>query len=126
MCFGRLTVVMSGLVMELLLSGCSSVQSQAGPRVTDGHPQRGRVLVGWYGCASCHEIPDAPVTGRVGPPLRGIAGRSYLAGRLPNTPENMLRWIRHPEQVDELTVMPDTNVTAQDARDIAAFLYTLR
>ena len=108
------------------LSGGSPVESQAASGIVDGRPQQGKVLVGWYGCASCHVIPDAPRAGWVGPPLRGVASRSYLAGRLPNTRENMIRWIRHPRQVDELTIMPEMNVTEQDARDIAAFLYTLR
>ena len=87
--------------------------------------QRGRTLVAWYGCISCHEVPAMPVVGLVGPPLRGVARRSYLAGRLPNTPESMIRWIRNPVQVDSDTVMPEMNIGDQDARDIAAFLYTL-
>jgi cytochrome c1 len=62
----------------------------------------------------------------VGPPLAGIANRQYIAGVLPNTPANMMRWLRQPTKVDPLSAMPDLDVTEQDARDIAAFLYTLR
>ena len=62
----------------------------------------------------------------VGPPLAGIASRLYIAGVLPNSPENMERWIRNPPAVDSLTVMPDFGVTEQDARDITTYLYTLR
>jgi cytochrome c1 len=43
-----------------------------------------------------------------------------------NTPDNLMLWIRNPPGVDPLTAMPDTGVTEGDARDIAAFLYTLR
>jgi len=89
-------------------------------------PERGRRLVSWYGCASCHDIPGASITGMVAPPLRSIGRRSYLAGRLPNTPENLIHWIRYPQQVDEDTAMPFMNVSEEDARDITAFLYTLR
>jgi cytochrome c1 len=64
--------------------------------------------------------------GLVGPPLTSIGSRVYLAGRLPNTPDNILKWIQHPHQVDEQAAMPDTGVTDADARDIAAYLYTLR
>jgi cytochrome c1 len=45
---------------------------------------------------------------------------------LPNTPENLRRWIQHPQEVDAQTLMPNTGVTEQDAHDIAAFLLTLR
>jgi cytochrome c2 len=63
--------------------------------------------------------------GRVGPPLAGIADRAYIAGVLPNNPENLMRWVENPPGVDPLTVMPNMGVTPRDARDIAAFLYTL-
>lgn len=95
--------------------------------LTGGDPERGRVLLRTYGCASCHTIPGvAGATGLVGPPLAGVAARSYIAGVLTNTPTNMIRWIRDPKGVDSLTAMPNTGVTAADARRIAAYLYTLR
>ena len=45
---------------------------------------------------------------------------------LPNTPQNLIRWIQNPPAVDPLTAMPNVGVTQADARDIAAYLYTLR
>ena len=105
-----------------LFCACTLAKSQSNEAMMI---QRGRTLVAWYGCIGCHEVPAMPLVGFVGPPLRGVARRSYLAGRLPNTPENMVRWIRHPGQVDTDTVMPEMNIGEQDARDIAAFLYTL-
>jgi cytochrome c1 len=50
----------------------------------------------------------------------------YIAGVLPNTPENMIRWLQNPQAVDHLTVMPNMGITEADARDIAGYLYTLR
>lgn len=108
------------------LTACGIMKSQTGSTDTRVDPQRGKKLLAWYGCESCHEIPASRLIGRVGPPLRGVARRSHLAGRLPNTPENMMHWIRHPHRVDRLTVMPDMRVTEEDAHDIAAFLYSLR
>jgi cytochrome c1 len=61
-----------------------------------------------------------------GPPLTGIGSRIYVAGVLQNTPENLIRWIRHPKEVDEKTVMPDLGLSQEDATDIAAYLYTLK
>lgn len=110
----------------VILTACGIMKSQTGSTDTRVDPQRGKTLLAWYGCESCHEIPASRLIGRVGPPLRGVARRSHLAGRMPNTPENMMHWIRHPHQVDRLTVMPDMRVTEQDAHDMAAFLYSLR
>lgn len=95
--------------------------------VTGGNPANGPAAIGKYGCGSCHTIPNVQAAnGTVGPPLSGIASRGYLAGRLPNSPDNMVRWIQHPQQVEQGTVMPEMGVTDIDARDITAFLYTLR
>lgn len=89
-------------------------------------PQRGRVALTQYACQACHMIPG--VTGPrvyVGPPLQGIAGRAIIAGRLPNSADSMVRWIRYPQQVDPRTAMPTLGVAEADARDIAAYLQTL-
>ena len=100
--------------------------AQARP-ATGGDAERGRMAIWQYGCQTCHLIPG--VTGAdslVGPPLNGIASRKYLAGVLPNTPETMIAWLRHPQQISPLSAMPELGVTERDARDIAAYLSTLR
>jgi cytochrome c2 len=96
-------------------------------RLTGGDAKRGRTLMRQYGCGSCHTIPGVDgADGLVGPPLAGIASRSYIAGVLPNAPDNMLRWLHDPRAVDSLTAMPNVGVTDADARHLAAYLYTLR
>jgi cytochrome c1 len=55
-----------------------------------------------------------------------MGGRSLIAGKLANTPDNMVRWLRHTHEVDPLTAMPQMSVSEQDARDIAAYLAALR
>jgi mono/diheme cytochrome c family protein len=89
--------------------------------------QRGRQALYQYACNACHVIPG--VTGsspHVGPPLKGIAGRSLIAGSLPNTQENMARWLRETQALKPGTAMPQLGVTERDAKDIAAYLATLR
>lgn len=89
--------------------------------------ERGRTALSQYACAACHSIPGVTSSSpQVGPPLAGLATRTLIAGRLTNTPQNMVRWLRHPQQVDPLTAMPDLEVTEADARDMAAYLATLR
>ncbi len=110
------------------LLGCGRTQGTHIAEVTTGgNPQAGAHKIQYYGCGSCHIIPGiSGATGRVGPPLSGVAERVYIAGVLQNTPGNMMRWIQNPKAVDEKTVMPNLNVTAHDAADIAGYLYTLK
>ncbi|NUP57435.1 MAG: c-type cytochrome [Gemmatimonadaceae bacterium] len=96
-------------------------------QITGGDADRGRELIRSYGCGTCHSIPGVTgASGLVGPPLGGIASRAYIAGVLPNAPDNMLRWLHDPRAVDSLTAMPNVGLTPSDARHIAAYLYTLR
>jgi len=93
--------------------------------ITGGDPSRGESMFIQYGCGSCHALKNVrTATGAVGPPLDGIAIRVIIGGRLSNTPDNMQKWIRDPQQVSPGTAMPDLNVGEGDARDITAFLYT--
>ena len=115
-------------LLALAASGCGpDAGVRAAAMTGGGDAERGRHLISTYGCGTCHLVPGVPTAeGVVGPPLTGIGARVMLAGQLPNTPENMMRWIRDPQQVEAGTAMPDLQVGEQDARDIAAFLYTLQ
>jgi hypothetical protein len=55
-----------------------------------------------------------------------MASRTLIAGLLPNTPANMVRWLKSPQKIVPGVGMPDMEMSDNDARDIAAFLYTLR
>lgn len=108
----------------LVLTGCGTERVSV---VAGGGVRRGAETIAEMGCGSCHTI--AGITGahgRIGPPLTGVGDRAILAGELPNTPANMIRWVRDPQAVEPGTAMPDLGVTEQQARDIAAYLYTLR
>ncbi|MBI2954427.1 MAG: c-type cytochrome [Chloroflexi bacterium] len=92
-----------------------------------GNPQQGQQAIGRYGCGSCHTIPGVPnANGTTAPSLAGVGSRQQIAGVLPNTPDNMARWIQDPQAVKSGTRMPSMGVTESDARDIAAYLETLK
>lgn len=94
-------------------------------QLTGGDVRAGRQLIREKGCITCHSLRSVPgARGLVGPPLDGIADRSYLAGELANTPQNMVLWLAHPHQVEPKTVMPEMGLSEQESRDIAAYLYT--
>ena len=108
-------------------SGCRRSYDREAAHLTGGDPRRGTEAIGRYGCGSCHDIPGVKTAnGTVGPPLARIALRTYLGGRVTNTPADMIRWIQHPQRIEPGTAMPEMGVTDSDAREIAAYLYTLR
>lgn len=93
----------------------------------EGDPENGRRLIRARGCHACHVVPGVEaVGGMVGPPLTGWARRSYIAGILPNTPDDLTAWIMNPQAIDPGNAMPTLGLTEDQARDIAAYLYTLR
>jgi len=121
----RLGVVIVAVLAAAALSACD----QAGPTATTmaaGDPSRGREALRTYGCVTCHTIPGVPnAAGAVGPPLTQLARRAYIAGA-PNDPDHLVRFIAHPRQERPGTPMPELGVSDHDARDMAAYLYTLR
>ena len=138
---GRFMAPTLGLAL-LLLSGCgaSAPPSMAKPadqapanegaaQVT-GDANNGRQLFAAKGCVACHTAPGVPgATGTIGPNLAGIGDRQkrpQLAGDLPNTPENLKRWIKDPGAVKPGTTMPNLNLSDKEADDLAAVLATLR
>lgn len=114
----------AALLCAALCAGCG--ETTATQQVPGGNADRGAAALQKYGCGTCHIISGiSGANGEVGPPLSGIGSREYIAGRLRNTPNDLIRWIRFPQQVDPGVDMPDMDVTAADARDIAQYLYTL-
>ena len=118
-------IVLSSLV--LATSACTHGEADAMALTHGGNAARGKELIRSYGCGSCHTIPRVPgAEAIVGPSLQGEATRAYIAGVVPNSPENMIRWIMDPPSIDDKTAMPNLHVSATDARDIAAYIYTLQ
>lgn len=101
---------------------------RTGPTVRIGESPGGRTC-----CSTA--LPTAPLVsgaailvavGAVGPPLPGVGRRTCVAGEVPNTPRFMVRWIENPQAIEPGTAMPNLGVSDAQARDIAAYLYTLR
>lgn len=114
-----------------LAAACATAACQRSTAPTfanfGGDPARGAVAIDRAACGSCHEIPGVSnANGMVGPPLDHMAERTMVAGLLPNTPANLVRWIQQPQSVVPGNAMPNATLTDQDARDVAAYLYTLR
>lgn len=100
-----------------------SAHAQAPP----GDTQRGKAAIERRSCVACHVVPGIPGPATtLGPSLEGSSKRGYIAGVLANTPANMERWLREPQLVVPGTVMPNMGIGPAEARDIVAYLRTLR
>ena len=92
-----------------------------------GDPVAGRQAIERYDCGVCHVIPGITrAIGGVGPPLTHFGRRAYVAGTLGNTAETVAQWIEDPPAIDPYTAMPSVGATPQEARDMAAYLRSLR
>ena len=114
------------LTSVALLAGCGV--KEAGPvHPPVGDAGHGAIWIAREGCGSCHQIPGIMhADGLVGPPLLHFSKRTMVAGYLPNTPANLVHWIQDPQGVAPGNAMPDGGLDTQQARDIAAYLYTLK
>lgn len=109
------------------VAGCVGGRTERPYRsATGGNPTQGLQTARNAGCAACHVIPGIrPERGYIGPSLSKLSRRAVIAGRLPNDTEHLVHWIREPQTIDPGTAMPNLGLTEPEARDIAAFLYTL-
>lgn len=93
--------------------------------MTGGDPLRAPLVLRRYGCAGCHTISGIPGgDGQVGGPLTDIKHRVYVGGVLPNSADNLVRWIVSPQVFSPRSAMPATGISEAEARDVAAYLYS--
>lgn len=114
------------LILASLLIGLAGCHEDR-TTVAFGDPKHGIALIRQSGCGTCHIIPGVEgADGLVGPPLTMMARRIYIAGMTRNTPQNMTVWLQNPQAVVPGNAMPNMGLSQQDARDVTAYLYTLR
>lgn len=80
------------------------------------------------GCIGCHTSSAmSPMKGMVGPNLSGIGSRSHIAaGWLPNTDENLKRWLHDPQAVKKGVGMIIPPLTDVEVNALVAYLRTKR
>jgi cytochrome c2 len=114
------------IVTFVLLGAACSGKQETKPAAT-GDPAKGKQLISQYGCTACHVVPgvEGP-RGEVGPSLDHVATRPVIAGALPNNLPNLLQYLQNPQVVNTQNIMPNLGIKPDEARDIAAYLYTLK
>jgi cytochrome c len=111
-----------------LLSGCTGGRVHRSYTIaTGGQPNSGQQVIVRYRCGSCHTIPGIrDAHGVFGPPLNSFGRRSMIAGEFPNEPDILVHWVMSPKSLKPRTAMPELGISEQEARDVAAYLYTLQ
>ncbi|MFZ0687989.1 MAG: c-type cytochrome [Terriglobales bacterium] len=121
--FGLLTLLLG-------LSACNWFRDfdfERGARLTGGDPEMGRKRLAMRSCGSCHFIPGVPrAEGKTAPSLAGWYGRhTFLNKAYENTPDNLEKWLDRPSHRKPGTNMPDINLSPQESRDMAAYLFSI-
>lgn len=127
------TIAIAALALGLFAS-CSAEKpaGQATPArvaapAAAGDAAAGKKLIDQYACLSCHKIPgfEGP-QGSMGPSLEAFATRKAIAGGIPNEPQTVAAYLQNPQAVDPQNRMPPLGITEPEARDITAYLLTLK
>jgi cytochrome c oxidase subunit 2 len=92
-----------------------------------GTAAEGQRLFAALTCANCHAIAGTAYEARIGPDLTHVAARARLAGELiDNTPENLARWIAHPDALKPRSNMPNLHLSSNQITALVAYMETLR
>lgn len=111
-------------IMIMVLAACDS--PTLAPNVAgDDSIARGRDAALRHGCGACHAMPGIGwPRGTAGPGLERFAGQALIAGRLPNRPDMLARFVRDAPSLVPGSAMPAMPMSDRDAADIAAWLQT--
>ena len=103
------------------------VAKQQQPATVNDATAEGRAVFLHNDCISCHTIAGSVATGRFGPDLTHLASRDTIAsGAVPNTPENVRKFIQNPDHFKPGVLMPAMRLSDHDLDAVTAYLTTLR
>lgn len=100
---------------------------EAKPAADDTSTAKGREVFLSQSCVNCHRVRGTTAEGTYAPDLTHLMGRATLAsGMVPNTPENLRKWIDDPQQVKPGCLMPAFGLSDQDHDQLIRYLQTLQ
>jgi cytochrome c oxidase subunit II len=101
-------------------------RAPAGPPQSD-QARQGQQVFQASACGDCHAVQGTTAAVRVGPDLTHVASRQTLAsGVIPNTPDQMRRWLENPQLVKPGALMPTFRLSDADLTALTAYLEELR
>jgi cytochrome c oxidase subunit II len=105
----------------------AAAQRQNAPAAATAEQIRGQQVVERGPCAMCHTVRGTTAAARTGPDLTHFATRSTIAAAvLPNTRDNLIRWIAEPQHVKPGNRMPSTGLSQEELQAVVAYLEILR
>ena len=112
------------LLVFLLLAGCPDPQKIDEPATPESPveviPPTGEELFKDKACRNCHASYS-----QVCPSLIGFSERSLIAGKVPNTRENLRKWLKDPFSIKYGTRMPKIYLTDTEINLLIDYIYTL-
>jgi len=102
------------------------IAEQSRPAQPDATVANGHHIFENTSCINCHTIAGTSANGRFGPDLTHVMSRDTIAsGVVPNTPENLRRWIQNPDAIKPGSRMPAMNLNGQELDAVTAYLASL-
>jgi cytochrome c2 len=115
---------LAAVLIAALTAGACSAPADSKP---EGDIQRGKTAIEQNGCGVCHRIPGIPnADGTIGLPLERLGAREKLNSGVAATPDNIVKWIVDPKAMKPETEMPDLDINEATAKDITAYLLSLK
>jgi cytochrome c oxidase subunit 2 len=121
----------ANMLLRVVVDSPSDFESwlahQRQPAVEDPAASAGRTAFLAQSCVNCHRVRGTSAQGRYAPDLTHLMSRQTLAsGMIPNSPENLLRWVADPQPIKPGCLMPAFGLTDRQREDIVRYLLTLR
>jgi cytochrome c oxidase subunit II len=105
----------------------SWLESERKPAAGNPDASAGRSAFLAQSCVNCHRVRGTPAQGTYAPDLTHLMNRQTLAsGMVPNTPENLRRWVADPQPIKPGCLMPAFGLGERERDDIVRYLLTLR
>jgi cytochrome c oxidase subunit II len=97
------------------------------PAAEDANVDAGRSAFLSQSCVNCHRVRGSAAQGTYAPDLTHLMSRQTLAsGMIPNTPENLRRWVADPQTIKPGCLMPAFGLSDSECDKIVSYLLTLR
>lgn len=103
------------------------IQQQSQPAHPSDAVAKGRRIFETTACINCHAVTGTVANGRFGPDLTHLMSRDTIAsGAVPNTAENLRKWIQNPDAFKPGSLMPAMQLNDQELDAVTAYLVALR
>ena len=93
----------------------------------DPRAREGQAVFLKQSCVNCHRVRGVADKGTYAPDLTHLMSRDTLAsGMIPNTHDNLRKWVRNPQQFKQGCLMPAFGLSDAETDQIVAYLKTLK